>query len=70
MTCPICELRMEVERLREQDRAAMHASGTRCWVKDHNSLSGERIVTIIGEVRPDLWRRLLDLLTEIENEKS
>ena len=69
MDCPFCKLRMKLDRLREEDRAAMHASGTRCWVKDHNDLTNERVVTIVGDVSPAHWRRLLDLLIEIENDK-
>lgn len=63
MTCPICELAMENERLREVAKAERRASGAKCWLKEE---SQEIVATILTPISVDHYRRLLDLMIEIE----
>lgn len=61
--CPTCKLAIENERLRNAARAERHASGQRCWVKEEGN---EIVATILTPVSVDHYKRLLDLLIEIE----
>lgn len=63
MSCPICALTQENERLRAAQKAEQRASGVKCWVKEYD---GETVVTIYN-LSEDHRKRLLALLVEIES---
>lgn len=63
----MCALVLKLERLREEAKIERNASGGKCWIKERTELSDETVITILGEIKPEHWRRLLDLTIEIEN---
>lgn len=70
LMCPLCELRMEVDRLREEDEAAIMLrameGGTRCFI---NLKKDKTTITIYGEIDRNHLDALLNLLAHLNEYK-
>ena len=70
MQCPTCELRMKVDRLREENEATTikqaQQGDTRCFI---NMVEDKTTISIYGTIGKESLERLLSLLIEIDKER-